>query len=266
MKHGSLRHIILLLITVAILTSCEEIIDIDLRSVDPALSVEAVILEDDFCSVTLALTTDYFDSGIPVPVDDAEITLSSSIAESETLSPQGNGVYSGSLIKGKPGVTYYIIIEYKEKIITGSTYLPAETEIVSLVAEPFPYQDPGEEPFFLLKLTFKDDPVESNYYMLRIFRNDTLMKENISLISDSFNNSGELEYTEWRYWFRSGDRARVELCSIENQLYRYFSEVNEMTGQGFSFSTPYNPRSDLSGNALGYFGSWSSTSAILQVN
>lgn len=259
-------YIILLFGVISSLTSCEEIIDIDLRSVDPELAVEAIIEADKFCRVTLTRTTDYFDSGTPDPVNDAEITVSSNLAESETLLLQGDGVYTGSSFRGKPGVTYFIRIEYNSRIITGSTYLPAPTEILTLQAEPYPYQDPEEEPLSLLNITFKDNPLEINYYMLRIFRNDTLMKGHISLVSDSYNNSGVLEYTEWRYIFRSGDRARVELCSIDNILYRYFSEVNEVTGQGISFSTPYNPRSDLSGNALGYFGSWSFTTANLLVN
>jgi len=257
MRHIKLRNIFIVATLCLSLHACEEVIDIDLRSRTPEMVVEGVIARDSTCRIRLSMTTDYFDNVEEVPVTDADVTLMANNGEEETLIHTGYGYYSGSTINGTTGVTYTLIIKTGGKEITGHTYLPEPVEIKSIEGIPAPFGRPGDDPVYILEVKFSDNPETENYYMLRFFRNDTVMTDIISLASNAYNSSGTMEYSEWRYDYSQGDSAIVEVYSIDSDLYSYFSMLNEVTSFGINFSTPYNPRSNLTGNALGYFGSWS---------
>lgn len=266
MKRAGIISPVMLLLLQILIPACEEVIDIDLNSSNPVVVIEAFIARDSVCVARLEYTTDYFSIGNPPPITDAAVTLSGSNGQSETLVHVGEGIYRGSLIRGEAGISYLIEIDHNGETITAHTSLPEKSEIVTIDAIRSTFTRPGDEPSYLLDIIFSDNPFAENYYMVRIIRNDTLMKGYISLASDFFNNSGKIDYTEWRYDFRSGDRATVELYSIDRDLFVYFSMINEATSPGIGFATPYNPRSNLRGNALGYFGSWSVTSDSIRIN
>lgn len=263
-RYGN-KNIILALLILLLSASCEEVIRIDLNSRNPELVVEGLIASDSTCTVRLSLTTDYFEVEEAMPVDDATITLASNYGEKETLTYMGNGLYRGFEIRGVPGTHYNLDIARGLNSITGSSYLPGPAEIISIEGRQAPFSRPGEQPAYILDIKFSDKSETINYYMLRIFRNDTLMDGSISLVSNNYNSTGIIDYSEWRYEFYPADSAKVEVYSIDRDLYSYFSMLNEVTSYGINFSTPYNPGSNLTGNTLGYFGSWSVTSKSVKI-
>lgn len=248
------------------LISCEEVVYINLNSSSPNIVVEGFIAMDSLCTLNLSFTTNYYDISEPLPVSDATVTLSSDRNEEEVLVDKGNGLFTGTTIIGTPGTSYTLSIERPSGTVLGYTTMPDTASIISISAGPVPFYRPGYEPPLILDIAFIDKPSQDNFYMLRIFRNDTLMNDAISLASDEFNSSGIIEYTEWRYDFKNRDRAKVEVYSIDKDLYTYFMMLNDVSSPGISFSTPYNPKSNLTGAALGYFGSWSFVSDTITVN
>ena len=268
MKQG--KNIILkgagVLLTILMLFSCEEVINIDLDSVDPELVVEAVIAKDSTCRVLLTLTSPYYDARTPVKVDDAVVSISSNRGEYELLENQGGGLYRSKLIAGATGVSYMLNIEWGSKSITGSATLNEAVQIISADPVNNPFNRPGSEQAFILETKFADNPETDDFYMLRYTRNDTLLGGHISLVSDALSIPGLIDYTEWRYDFRKDDRVTVEVYSIDRNLFSYFMELNEITSSGIAFSTPYNPGSSLSEGALGYFAAWSFSSLTFVIN
>lgn len=256
MNTGKLKQILIFITACLAAVSCEEVIDVDLNSRSPEIVVEGVIARDSTCIVKLSMTTDYFDTAYEIPVTDATVNLTSDQGEEETLVHEGNGYYLGSKLKGKVGANYILNINPGAETITGESYLPEPVEIISTEGRESPFSRPGDDPGYVLDIKFTDNPETDNFYMVRVYRNDTIMTGNIGLASNEYNLSGVIEYTEWMYDFRVGDSATVEVYSIDNNLYSYFTMLNEVTSFGINFSTPYNPRSNLSGNTLGYFGSW----------
>ena len=257
MNRGKLKNIVASMVIIISAISCEEVIVVDLRSRPPELVVEGFIALDSTSIVKLSMTTDYFENTQADPVTGATIILETDNGESETLVHRGNGFYTGSSVIGTTGVTYTIRINNDGEEIAGYTYLPEPVKIISTEGIEPPFGRPDDEPVYIIEVKFTDSPETENYYMLRFYRNDTIMSESISLASNAYNSTGTVEYTEWRYEFSPGDSAVVEVYSIDSALYSYFSMLNEVTSFGINFSTPYNPGSTLSGNTLGYFGSWS---------
>jgi hypothetical protein len=255
----------LLILPIFALISCEEVINIDLNSSSPKIVVEGHIAKDSLCILKLSYTADYFDNSEPIAVTDATVTLTSNIGEGEVLNNLGNGEYRGSTIYGSVNTTYSLSIDVAGETITGYTTLFPPTAITAIEANPIPFVPPGFDPPLILTIRFVDNPAIDNYYMLKIYRNDTLMTGSVSLTTDEFITSNEVEYTEWRFDFIATDSAKVEIFSIDKDLYRYFSMLNDVTSSGINFSTPYNPRSNLTSGALGYFGSWSFVSDSLTI-
>lgn len=260
-KPGYFLAFVLLFVVIA----CEEVIDIELKGSSPNMVVEGFIARDSLCTLKLSFTTDFYDISAPLPVTDALVTLRTSYGVEELLTDNGNGLFTGTTIYGIPGTTYQIEINRPSGICVGETTLYDTCSIISITANPVPFYRPGYEPPLILDITFTDNKDIENFYMMRIFRNDTLMTGSISLASDEFNSTGVIQHTEWQYDFKSEDRARVEVYSIDRNLFAYFMMLNDVSSASMSFSTPYNPRSNLIGSALGYFGSWSYVSDTITV-
>jgi hypothetical protein len=62
-----------------------------------------------------------------------------------------------------------------------------------------------------------------------------------------------------------GDTVYVELQHITKDMFNYYNTLNNIVGSGgpMGSSTPYNPISNIKGDALGYFGAYSSSFAFL---
>ena len=52
----------------------------------------------------------------------------------------------------------------------------------------------------------------------------------------------------------SGDTLLLQLSAINEAVYDYFIQVDDMRSNGFSAAAPYNPKGNFTNEALGYFG------------
>jgi hypothetical protein len=58
----------------------------------------------------------------------------------------------------------------------------------------------------------------------------------------------------------NGDSLTVYLLSIDKEVYSYLSTLERIATPVFQVLTPYNPTSNISNNALGYFLAYSTDS------
>ncbi len=239
------------------LTSCEEVIDIDLNSVDPVLVAEGYMELNSFCTLKLTYTTDYFQQESAELAEDAVVTLSDESGASEILSYMGMGIYSGQTIRGTEFSAYTLTIETEEQINTGvSTLMPVPVfDSVRIEDFPFGSSPPGEDFPGLLTISFVNDPEREEHYMLRLSMNGESMDDSFALASDEYSSSSEtVEYTTVIFPSVDGDTLSMEVYAIDKDTYRYYSQINEAIGGGMAMSsTPYNPTSNLGEDILGYF-------------
>lgn len=252
------------------LSSCEEVIEIDLNSADPVLVAEGYMELDSRCRLKLTYTTDYFHQQAPVIVDDAVVILSDESGASETLRYQGEGIYRGQDIFGTEFSKYTLSINTGGQVFTGISSLMPVPVFDSLRIEDFPFGDmpPGEDFPGLLTISFHNDPETEDYLMLRMTMNGEPMDESFSLASDEYTSSLEvIEYTTVIFPSEDGDTLSMEVYAIDADTYRYYTQLNEAIGGGMAMSsTPYNPTSNLGEDILGYFMARSrfDTTLILQ--
>ncbi len=248
--------------------ACENVIDIDLNSSNPALVADAFIEPNKAASLSLNYTADYFGTDEPKYEGNAEVVITSSNGNSEALQHRGNGIYTGNLLKGQVGQNYELSIKLGDEEYLGSTELLTPTSILELdfVEASGPGSTRGDDAYNLIIL-FTNNVDEENYYLLKYFMNDEIVEHQFTALPAEFiGNTEVVQYDPLFPVYEKGDKVRVEIFSIDEGTYTYYSQLQEITrGRGGS-STPYNPQSNMGNDILGYFRAWSMDSKTITIN
>ncbi len=251
------RNVKIGLLLISILISCEEIIKIDLEGTDPMMVIEGYISDRSGpYRVVLTKTTDFFDpSDYPV-VSGATVVISGDLGTRDTLIEVNDGVYETTTIMGDHGRTYLLEVMAEGIQYTASARLPERIGIDSIELEYYPETYYYEEAYWL-HCHFTDPGDTANFYRIRVFKNDTLDK-NVYCIDDKFIDGNPVDMFIWGDSYLPGDTAILELFSMDEEVYDYFLTLSNLlyTGGDASYSTPANPNTNLSNDALGYFGAF----------
>ena len=255
-KHKIIFFLTLLWALGTALQSCEEVISLDLNDADPMLTVDGLISLGEVAEVQLSYTGDYFAYGEPKHEENAAAVISASNGFSETLSHQGNGFYTGKLIRGRVGVNYQLSISVDGKRYTGSSQLMIPAEIVKLGYKPF--DSFGQEGQYNLGITIKNSPDKENYFLIKYFFNDEEKEESYSTLSHGYFPKEEtIEFSPFNLTFTVDDEVTVRAYAIDKDTYNYYSQLYDILHRHGGSSTPYNPASNMGKDVLGYFRAWS---------
>lgn len=178
-------------------------------------------------------------------------------------------IYSTYKMKGKPGKTYEIVVEYSGRIVTASTTIPAPVELEYIHVE----RESDSDSLFILKAGLKDDPATKDYYKFftKVRGVDSYYKVPIlSTIDDAVLSADISEVnlikglglpeTDGSMFFCKGDTVDVKVCTMDQYSYFYWTDFEEIT----SLSTnPFFPstkkiRTNINGG-LGYWAGYGST-------
>jgi len=266
MKHLTTKIKFLLPLLMSIIfVSCEKVIDIDLNEAEPRLVVEGAITLDNLPNaVRLSTSGDFFTGKGIAPVNDAVVEISASNGQIETLKNIGSGIYLTQKITGTANTNYTLNITYNNNNYTASDTLPMQVNIedVTYSISEFGNSGPNGDEFanhydFFCK--FKDQGGKRNYYLLQIKLNGEPVegrRGKYSLLSDEYSNGQMINYPFFGVGANDNDTISIELSAIGHATYDYFRTLNDAISQGGMGSTPYNPISNVSNNALGYFGTF----------
>lgn len=245
-------------------SSCEDIIDVDLNSVEPELVIEGTIRMGTAAEVLITKTKDFDATNEYPPIRDAVVTISDSEGNSETLLCNEQGRYVATTIFGVERTTYYLSVTYEEVEYTATSYMPPRVEIESLTVWKAPIMD-----YAVPQIHFMD-PVgkENEYYRCTLYidHEKPLLKDRLEdqLISTEFVDGTRISQPIFIRYVNSGrdddpiekgDLVTVELQCIDKGVYKFFDTLYNIE-EGLA-----NPTSNIKGGALGYFGAYSFTSA-----
>lgn len=174
-------------------------------------------------------------------------------------------VYSTSRMRGVPGRTYTLQVEYGSRIATAQTTIPTPDPLDSLVVSSC------EESDTLYQITayYSDNPETKDYYSFhtRIFNRETRFypsflgvvdDERLALHNQQIIQPGLHQLTNegqvYRSYFRESDSVQIKFAKIDATTYSIHKAYNEMT------SLTNNPifSSDISmpTNIQGGLGYW----------
>lgn len=238
--------------------SCEEVIEIDLNDADPKIVIEGTITDQPGpYTVRITKTTDYYNPGDYPKVKDALVSILDDSGFYEQLTETTDGVYQTNNLQGTPGRTYTLTVRAEGQIYSAISTMQPATQIDSLF-----YREneggirPKDNKGFDLIVTFSDKPGVDDFKRIKIYRNNTL-QDGYFLYNGRLSDGNEVEYDRIHADFELNDIVYVELLSIDEATYEYYSTIENALassdGNKIQTKVPANPLSNISGNALGYF-------------
>ncbi|MFT3737642.1 MAG: DUF4249 domain-containing protein [Breznakibacter sp.] len=250
---------------------CTEDIDLKLNTTYKRLVVDGVITSDTVVqSVKLTFSGDYYDNKPSQGVSGAMVTIRGN-GESVLFgeSNETPGLYlTPDKFYGIPGVTYSLTIENVDVDGDGQ---PETYEASSTMPQIVPIDSVGIGYHKIWKLwqvlLYARDPGDmENYYMFRVFRNDSLISDSFSEVSlgdDSFFDGNYANGT-WVYALDAeesaedlavGDEVKLEMYNIDKTFYEFLTALQEETSpKNPLFSgAPANVPGNISNGALGIF-------------
>lgn len=261
-------HIVIFaIISIVALLACEEIIHIDLNTASPRLTVTAILTDQPGpYLVNLSKTESFFSSNDSFPpVRNAMVTISDDAGNSDVLLESVPGTYQTSTLRGINGRTYHLKIVAEGLTYEASSYLPYPVKLDSVVSQKItatgPHSKEGKNKYYVI--CYFDDPAGSaDFYRIEseVANTDTLASY-YQIYSDEVTDGQKIIYPVQRPTFNPGDTAIVELYHINAANYDYYKTANNILrtkkGPMASASAPQaNPLTNISGGALGYFGTF----------
>jgi hypothetical protein len=247
-------------------TSCEKVVNLNLKTTTSQLVIEGNLADDNRpCLVTLNRSANYTDANSFEAVRGANITLTDNAGGQETLRESAGtpGQYAGATLLGVPGRTYTLRVE-----TGGAAYVAAST----LPAPVVPFDKLSTQVSALgnriqAVVDYRDPAGPGNSYLFRQYRNGRL-NNTIFVLNDQFNDgkgvsqvlrlAGPSNDPNDVNKLASGDSLRVEMQNIDANVYEYFRTLNLiLTTNPATATTPANPKSNFSGGVLGYFSAHS---------
>jgi hypothetical protein len=236
-------------------TACEEVIILDLENADPRLVIDAVVdVANQKATVTLTKSNGFYDTPTLEVVENATVTLVRADGTTLDLSHNGNGIYTRQNLTIAIGEALTLIVKDAEgQSYQASAVAPHAIHIDSLGRNSPPPTTPNTgNPEVRLIVFWQDVPNVESFYRLRLLKNDTLQPDAAIVLSD-LNRDGSSFSRPFFQTLSRGDTATVQLLSIDKNSFYYFNDLDGVEGPDFNATTPFNPRSLFTNDALGYF-------------
>ncbi|MBF9224226.1 DUF4249 domain-containing protein [Hymenobacter ruricola] len=239
-------------------SACQKVINLDLKSAEPRLAIEGNLADDGRpCTVLVSRSTSYSSPNTFPAVSGAVITLSDDAGGLETLAETSTpGTYRGRVLTGQPGRRYTLRVETGGEAFVAAATLPPAVPLTGLRVEKSGFGDRLQ-----VVPEFVDPAGVPNSYLFRQYRNGrlnkTLFLQNDDLTDGKANarplfGRGDDDFDK----LVAGDSVRIEMQNIDAGVYAYLRTLSQVL-QGGTTAAPANPKSNFSGNVLGYFSAYS---------
>jgi len=220
------------ILTVLLFSNCEKVVDIDVPTIEPKLIIDAsfeVLFNESpvtaNVSVKLKLSTDYFDETIPT-VSDAIVFLTNttdgSVINFSDVNLNGNFAPIINFIP-KDAIEYELTVVYKSEIYKGNATKVKSTQIDSAIQ--------GDETLFSgketeVKVTFKDNGDNENYYLFNFTNNLFLPLEDRFFNGTNYNFSFFYQEEE----IEVPTNVTVTMSGITKDYFTYFRILQNQSG------------------------------------
>ncbi|WP_438962618.1 DUF4249 family protein [Nonlabens sp.] len=185
-----MKKLFTLLLLVLTITSCEDVIELDLNNTAPRLVIDAELeLNEDgttLATVLLTRSNAFYQEEI-ITVDDAIVTVTDENGTVFNFNLVALGVYENTSLNIQPGASYTLTI------IDGSDIYTATQRFVNTV--PYTRVEQNNISGFgdLVEITgfFNDPAGEENYYLFELIDHTTPSNSEIDIIDDEFSDGNE---------------------------------------------------------------------------
>lgn len=239
------------------LFSCEKVIQIDFKDSDARIVIEGELTDDASQpqTITISKSTDFQTTNDQLFVSGAVVLISDDQGNSVQLTETSPGKYQTTNLAGISGRTYNLSVNYDGKEYSSTCTMPQKTPIDSLGVLKTPGFGPIPPAINIIP-NFQDIAGIRNFYRVKMKINGTFAE---SFMYDDEFSDGVYNHQPLRAFnaeIHPLDTVEIHMMNIDKAVYTYLSNL---TGDGFDNSaTPANPKSNISGGALGYFSAYAS--------
>lgn len=245
-----------------LLIRCEEVVKVDLETLDPEIVVDASIdwqkgTSGSTQTITITTTTGYYDTETPA-VSGATVTVTTGSKAFMFLEASEAGRYVCTDFEPVIGETYTLTIGYKGETYTASETLIGTPGIEDQIDQINDGGFGGDE--IEVKVYFQDDGSRNNFYMSSVTA--PFAKFPIYTVDSDERTQGNRTNLVFGHEDTDhGDALVIRLYGISERYYGYMKRLLEATGTGggpFS-TTPAAVRGNIvnqtnkTNYALGYF-------------
>lgn len=254
-----------------ILSSCEEVIDLELSNSQPRLVVESLITDNNQpVVVKLNKSADFYTQTEMPKVSGALVIINDNGAIIDTLKETIAGTYRSSKIKGIPGHKYQLTVIAENLTVTATTTMPQKVNLDSLDYE---WAETPHAKGYMVNYWFNDPAGILNYYRIKLEKNGKPFKDietgnEVILQTDKIwdGKKVHIPVKQGGGFFEKGDTVTVNFANLNPSTYDYYSTLKGALATGKSMmsigksmmqgsAAPANPVNTFSEDVLGYFGS-----------
>ncbi|HYQ59129.1 MAG TPA: DUF4249 domain-containing protein [Draconibacterium sp.] len=262
-----IKAFIILIFAVMALTSCEDVVEVDLNDEDiDLIAVEAYIStkteNNIFVKLERTLPVNQTAQNPAITNAQVQITDDEQTPNTVILEEQGStGIYllpEGANYPGVPGRTYTLNITTTDGTeITAEDYLQ---EVETLDSVKVNLSNVGDYEYLGIFINSQETPGLGHYYKWNIYINDEFLNsgEDLAFASDELVDGNYIYdmmlYLDWEdeeedKVLHMGDTIRVEQLSISSAVYDFYWGLSDQAWAGSPFSVPpANVPSNLSSN------------------
>lgn len=263
-----MRNLTILILIVGVLTGCDEPIKLDVTQTPPQIVIEGQVTDVSGKQfVHLSRSLGFYQVGDPEAIKAAYVTIKDDTGDSVSFfhnphqHPDSVGYFVPKVkFVGVIGRTYTMKVLIGEDTYTASDKLVRVTSFDSISYRPnrFLGRDiPSDGKYMELVMYAKEPQDTEDNYLFKFYRNDSLVytKRDDVYIFNDYGIGERIDGVASPVYYAPGDSARVEMYSISRDGYLYYNDLGTiMNSDGGMFSPPpANPRSNITGGALGFF-------------
>jgi len=248
---------IIFLVVSLLVFSCEEVINPPIKAGKTAIVIDAWLTDslDERLNFVKITQTIPYDAPIEIPlVSGAEVSIRYGTT-SMPFQEVSAGYYlpTDRSFRAVAGLVYELNVVLQQIQYTAKASLPAKIQIDSLNFS-FRSGIADNKAGYYATVFFQDQNMQSFYGWKSLVR-DTALKQTpqIRLLNDKGFNGTSYNYL-YPQPFALNDVVSITAYSFSAEAYQYYEALKELAENGTpAQSIPGNPKSNITGNSLGYF-------------
>jgi len=240
--------------------SCQKVIDIEVNTSPSQLVIEGNITNvREPQVIKISRSVNYTSTNVYPAVSGATITVRDNLGTTwrfnETTTP---GTYRSSSMNGNAGRTYTLSVNVDNNTYTAASTMPSPVRADSITLTDVTF---GGTTRKMVAVHYTDPKNVANQYRYilrvngrptnRIYVFDDRLKDGNQSKDELYPGNDD---DDDKNQLKSGDVAEVEIQNIDKNVFNYWFTLRQQSRGGpGGATTPGNPPSNISNNALGYF-------------
>jgi len=226
-----MRKVILISILSFFITSCEDVIDVDVPTASPRLVIDAGLnwfknTSGNEQVIKLTLSAPYFDTEIP-QANGAQVVVTDTKNNSFNFLEQGNsGVYINNNFIPEINGEYSLIVNYQNEVYTATEILKSVSSVDFIEQQ----NDGGFTGDEIEIKAFYTDPInEENFYFYR-FTNTSEPDISLEVYDDEFTDGNQIFAFYTDEDLAQGHELLIRNFGISEQFYEFMFILQQQTG------------------------------------